>query len=282
MTLGDVRMPLKHLRWLGMGLCLAQSVTVAAATSTKSLPLATACDLVQSTLGAGFVGHNSDEVYATVAKAKIVKDDYETKAAFEARQSAWLSAHLPTAATGHLCFVADRRFTDPSYDPEAKTLWVPLLGTFRNLSAGGGRPWHYEFRRFVSERGRRESTYSGANAFGVSKPIHRTDRQVTYLAFDADKTTAAIGAAGGEVKDAHLSFPVKLEPEQARALKGKVAMAVEYGLVAPYVGRADEWTTPTLNMPYDLRDDQALVFSSIRRVAIYRTDTGEVIARFEL
>jgi hypothetical protein len=274
---------LNHLRHRHMkGFSFALLLVLSNVAYAKGLVLTQPCVLSYKDLGLGFDGHNTDEVALLIKRTLAPKDAYESLEEYGNRAQRSLKSLPPAIANGSLCVVDPNSSFNTRYDPEKQLLWV---GIFSMLTSSwfDGTNLHQDFRIYVREHNRRDSSYIGSNSFGVNKRVTKVDRDATYVAFDSANTTAALGSAIKEdLVSAYLSVPIDVPGAQARALSGNVRVAYQYRLRAPYLGTATSVDLPKIDWPFEKHENQTLVVAELQAVVVFDYKSGKVLKLISL
>ena len=224
------------------------------------LQLTEMCDPSMESTSANFQGHNADEVAKELRKVVTPRDEYESETAYAERIEQALKGLPQAISTGSLCVVDQNLgLGNTKYDPDSQVLWANVFLKSNNFWFDGA-DLHQDFQVFVSERNRKESSYTGSNAFGASTRVSKLERAATYVTFDSKETTSALHAAGiTERENIYLSVPIEIAPAEARALHGNVRIVYQYRLRPPYLGTYEDFELPKLDWPSESRENQTLV-----------------------
>ena len=243
------------------------------------LPLTEICDTEVESFSAKFQGHNADGVVKELKRIVTKKDDYESDSEYTERIEKALNTLPLSISSGGIC-VVEHNFglSNTSYVANSKILWVNIFNRHIKIWVDGNNI-HKDFRVFFSERNRRESSYIGSNAFGVSTRVSKMERSATYITFDGESTKKALLSAGFFEDDVYFSVPLEIPPVEARALHGNVRVAYKYRLRLPYLGTYEEFETPKIDWPFESKERQTLVIADLRAVIVFDKKTGRILKR---
>ena len=259
---------------------LLLATTSSAATNT--LPLRTPCEITDSKVVPGFRGHDTDAVVGKLKRVVTPKDEYESEQAFAERLNRVLKSSPLAISEGSLCVVDQNLgLGNTEYDPESETLWVYIF-LKHEKSWFDGKNIHNDFQIYVSERKRKDSSYTGSNAFGASVQVSKVERSATYVSFDRQETTSVLESAGAVYKDDYLALPLNIPAKKAKALQGAVRVAYRYKLRPPLLGSYQSFELPKLNWPFEREENQTLVAASLTGIIVFDNKNGDVLRSIDL
>jgi hypothetical protein len=130
------------------------------------------------------------------------------------------------------------------------------------------------------------STYTGSNAFGVSKEIEKTEYANYDLEFD---DAAFFPLYGGSVSDfgkgehyvyyAKFGTDIPMEAEEAMKSKGNIRALFVCKFISPYINISESHTTPTIDSPKDVTVTTSKLSIDLLEVWFYNKVNGNVYAK---
>lgn len=249
--------------------------------SAAPLPLGTPCQLEEgATLPVNFAGHDMVAVYNAL-KSIPGKDEFETEMDHATRVKNAMAALPAAIASGQLC--AGSMEINPlvdtwKYDAEnGRYLGRGVLYT-RNHRVGGDYASIYG-----KETKRRESFYTGTNAYGVSARVPKVERQTYNVALPSKPLIEAASRSEGLVVDkATIDAVLSMEPANARALKGRLTQIYQYEVVSPLISQDTEREYPTFDLPTHYENDQRFIEGRLRKIAVVDVKTGRLLKVYDL
>lgn len=248
--------------------------------AAAELPLNVPCTLkAGGNLGPNFAGHSTKSVYKLLAAGRP-RDEFESDAAYVERMAGVVATAPDAVRQGALCAVGQLHFTSSSYDAEAQQFKVDAL----LVASGWIEDGHYSrfARVYGGESSRKDSKYTGTNAYGVTRTIFRMQRDSYFAAFTEADVRSAASEGSAEYESVTLAVIVPMRPESARRLKDHLDIAVLYEPRPTYTTENTEYERPTLDDPSDSDDHQHIVRGKIRSIAVFDRTTGEVFKVIEL
>lgn len=265
-----------RLMILGLIAFISGSLLAAPVKSPLGAAASQTCDLSGTHVPAGYKGHDVVALIKKLEPLAKAKDEFESSKDLAERRARSLQALFADGAATRFCYVTDR---EGNYDADAETLWLHL---FSELDAYRiDAPWRLAWWDAVGYRNRKTSSYSGMNAFGVSRQITKIVQDEYFLAFNGDHAAFFSRDMQGREQQNEHSFPIKMDGTTARAKKANVRFVVQYSLVPPFVASSEFHRRPTLDSPLEKRTTETYLLIRWEMVAAVDTVTGEILKRFD-
>lgn len=276
---------MRDRRLIALTLALAATAAFAGNKPAPSLhPAATRlaldqpCELTEgAVLGPYFEGHRHADVIKAFAKDRTEPDQYETAIQFEDRIKAAIAQKPAAISTGTLCAVkSPGPGFFPKYEAEEGVLY---LDSFVEAPKHwfDGKSLHDSVWLYLGESNRKDSTYTGSNAFGASTEVFKLDRTATYLGFDFQSTVDKLRAAGAGSSISSLGVGLRIPADQARALGRDVHLVFQYELLPPAIGHYQDDERPTMDNPWETHEAQNWIVGRLKKIAVLNSKTGEVL-----
>lgn len=196
----------------------------------------------------GFTGTDIEEMYRQLTRAvpSTRRDEYETDDEYVARRkealsTARVSDHPLTSAFVFL--VDDTLRYDVDRGAFESNIWNPLTVASTRTSQG---------------------RYVGSNAFGVSKSVERVLAESWVLRF-----------SGSQLHLAKYGF--EMERTLAKEMGKSLQTLLVVQLTDPFHESEGETTDPTITAPTAITSHTHAITVSLRRVVVYRKDTGAIV-----
>lgn len=136
---------------------------------------------------------------------------------------------------------------------------------------------------YGKETKRRESSYIGTNAYGVSARIPRTERQTYQVALPRNELTdAASSVQGLSVGKETILAILPMEPAEARTYKSRLTQVFQYEVVPPLTSQDTEREYPTIDLPTHYEDEQQFIEGRLLKIAVLDVQTGKVLKVYAL
>ena len=248
--------------------------------SAAPLPLTTPCTLEESsTLPINFAGHDMVAIYNALESIPA-KDEFETTADHATRMKSAVAALPAAIATGQLCagsmvinpLVDDWKYNAEKHQYEGQLLYIDMLRTS-----------DYYARVYGKETKRRESSYMGTNAYGVTVRVPKIERTTYQVALPRPALAdAASNTSGLSVGKGTITAILPMEPAEARAHKGRLTKIYQYEVVPPLISKYTEREYPTINHPRHYEDEQYFIEGRLIKIAVVDVKTGAVLKVYEL
>ncbi|WP_314100816.1 hypothetical protein [uncultured Stenotrophomonas sp.] len=248
--------------------------------SAAPLPLSTACTLEEgATLPPTFAGHDMVAVYNAL-KSIPGKDEFESEADHATRSKGAVAALPAAIATGQLCagsMVIRALDNTWKYNAEKKQYEGDVL--YLKMHRVGG----YYAPLYGKETKRRESSYIGTNAYGVSARIPKTERQTYQVALPQKALITAVSHTQGLETDYEtVDAILQMEPADARSYKGRLTQVFQYEVVPPLITQDTEREYPTIDRPTHYEDEQHFIEGRLLKIAVVDVQTGKVLKVYAL
>jgi hypothetical protein len=219
------------------------------------------------------------------------KNEYETTAEHAERVAALLRLPVLPGRPGDSTFTAVITTADASYDADQGLMTVKLeTSSFPAIyETRPGRPSYKTLPVFnVRYTSRRVGSYTGRNAFGVSRRITSYAAADLALAlYDDDlydhegRLLRHEGSYASELSIEDLGLyglTFSVPREEAPALDAYLGVAVTFRLAAPY-GRYERTTgEPTINNPEDVTTEYVRAVGTLEVLRVFNQRTGRVYA----
>ncbi|WHO87236.1 hypothetical protein [Xanthomonas campestris] len=248
--------------------------------SAAPLPLTTPCTLEEgSTLPINFAGHDTVAVYSAL-KSIPAKDEFETAADHASRVKSAVAALSTAIATGQLCagsMVINLLFDSWKYNAEKRQYEGTDLYIQMHRVSG------YYAPIYGKETKRRESSYMGTNAYGVTARVPKVERTTYQVALPRNALTdAASDVPGLNVGKETIAAILPMEPDDARAHKGRLTEIYQYEVVPPLISQDTEREYPTFDLPTHYENEQHFIEGRLIKIAVVDVKTGTVLKVYEL
>lgn len=248
--------------------------------SAAPLPLTTPCTLEEgATLPTNFAGHDMVAVYNAL-KSIPAKDEFETAADHATRVKSSVAALPAAIATGQLCagsMVINPLVDSWKYNAEKRQ----YKGT--DLYIQMHRVSGYYAPIYGKETRRRESSYMGTNAYGVTARVPKVERTTYQVALPRNALTdAASHVPGLKVEKESIVTILPMEPADARTHKGRLTEIYQYEVVPPLISQDTEREYPTFDLPTHYENEQHFIEGRLIKIAVVDVKTGTILKVYEL
>lgn len=221
-----------------------------------------------------FAGTDIAKVMDAFQKSKLKnKDEFETTASYESR----LKNELPTIADPRQCVILDGSGTEYDADRQHWKVGVYSFGDYGYMGADRKLGRVHEF--ILESRSESKGTYTGSNAFGVSREIERRAEFKTGVRFPEQSFNRAMAVLGARDDDYKQVVSIPMLPEQAKGIaKYHLKFLVEYEWSPGFVDEETDHHSPKIDEPWDSVTTTRFVLGKPIRILVINQNTGEVLA----
>ncbi len=222
-----------------------------------------------------FRGHDPEQVYAALVRAKLAKDQFESSEAYSRRIETLKNQPILGSLTLQSLFAFDLELFDryrlpldasysgvpvrPTYDADNERMAVSLES---NLILGSDfQLYYFRSKSKVAPTG----SYVGSNVMGVTRPV-RSYRYESYCLAVTHMHALSIGFS--------------MTSERARAVRDRVRLLLVGRLVEPYVlpDEVNGWSAK-LDHPLAYVFDEHQIRFNPEELLVYDPATGEMLGR---
>ncbi|MCD2165562.1 hypothetical protein LPW39_10485 [Comamonas koreensis] len=223
-------------------------------------------DSKASSIDSSFKGHVCSDIMQALQIRKLSKDQYETSKDYAKRlQELSKQKYFDELKLGDTLAFWEPKDGTSSYDADKGVLSFTPPYLSSNFKIGDGVEMLTPNVMSSSER-----TYEGSNAFGVKRSVKSSHQQVCVVSF----TNFKYGSNASSQP-----FKIKLPPQDARALHGKIRTFYLGVLAHPYLAAYSEYQKPEINNPIEKMVEGTSLLVKVQQVWIVNGDTGEVLSK---
>lgn len=277
---------------IGLGLSLVWSASYCAETAllppsspppnaikeadSKSQFASAAIDLSAPSLPIGYVGNDLKTIYSAIRQIQKnnQKGEYETTDQFRERIQNENAKPLAGALSlnDSFTFVTTPRST---YDADTKVLALMVSTTDAldgdNIDSSKSRiagPYLYK----------RESTYSGSNAYGAQMTVRKMESEEIGIVFLNKKKLPTVKTPSSTTIQLNVE---NIPPEIARNIRNNIRIAFIYKTEKPYLSEGLFTNKPTRGDPTDWNIREQNVLANIEQIWAFNIFDGRIFLKFK-
>ncbi len=223
-------------------------------------------DLKVAAVDSSYKGHVCSDLMQALQIRKLSKDQYETSKDYAKRmQELSKQKYFDELKLGDTLAFLESKDGSSSYDADKGVLSFTTPYLSSNFKIGDGVEMLTPNVMSSSER-----TYEGSNAFGVKRSVKSSHQKVCVVTF----TNFKYGSNASSQP-----FKIKLSPQDARALNGKIRTFYLGVLTHPYLASYSEYQKPEINNPIEQMVEGTSLLVRVQQVWLVNGDTGEVLSK---
>lgn len=135
-----------------------------------------------------------------------------------------------------------------------------------------------------------QDTYKAQNGYGASVEVSKTTHDEYAFSFPAGQEPPGAIVLGGKPSSltgryayiytfSHLILPVKMDPVLARDSHKQIACLSVVTLMAPYVFKFTERSTPTRDLPFERLVNGYSMLGRLEKFIVFNKISGEIYAQ---
>ena len=232
-------------------------------------------DPTAATLPPNYRGHSCRAVAAKLVSLNLKKGEFETTSAYNDRITSLNNEHVAGATLlgdvfGFVGAEDSASDLTDQYDADNQVLKVKGYwgGDTQLLNTGSVAATKLEYKL------KYQRTYSASNAYGKIVQVESSTWDTCGLAFQN------LSAYSSGNKNILLDLP--MEPGEARATKGKIALLYVGNLVTPYRSEYSDYLKPTIDHPREYAWSGDALVMRLSQIWLFNKATGTVYKKIEI
>lgn len=223
-------------------------------------------DLKATAIDSTYKGHVCNDLVQALQIRKLDKDEYETSKDYATRlQELSKQKYFDNLKLGDTLAFWEPGNGNSNYDADKGVLSYTTPFLLSNYRVGEGAAMLSP--NVISSE---ESTYEGSNSFGVKRSVKASRQKVCIVTFTNLKSAN---------NPRTQPFKIKLPPQDAKALEGKIRTFYLGALTSPYLSSYSEYQKPEISNPVEKLVEGTTLLVKVQQVWLVNATTGDVISK---